>query len=111
MNRPVEAPALALSGADAVVEMLKAHGVEVIFGLCGDTSLPLYDAPARAGCIRRLLAPVAPHARPASSLCVLFFLLCSAAAITTPLPPPAGGRASPERAACARVRRGAERPT
>src|SRR5258706_3707069 len=27
--------------------MLKAHGVEVIFGLCGDTSLPLYDALAR----------------------------------------------------------------
>jgi len=36
-----------LSGAEAVVEMLKAHGVEVIFGLCGDTSLPLYDALAR----------------------------------------------------------------
>jgi len=44
MNRPVEAPAVALSGAEAVVEMLKAHGVEVIFGLCGDTSLPFYDA-------------------------------------------------------------------
>src|SRR6185295_10375017 len=44
MNRPVEAPAVALSGAEAVVEMLRAHGVEVVFGLCGDTSLPLYDA-------------------------------------------------------------------
>ncbi len=33
-----------MTGADAVVELLKAHGVEVIFGLCGDTSLPLYDA-------------------------------------------------------------------
>ncbi|MGH8688953.1 MAG: thiamine pyrophosphate-binding protein [Burkholderiales bacterium] len=33
-----------MTGAEAVVEMLKAHGVEVIFGLCGDTSLPLYDA-------------------------------------------------------------------
>ncbi|MDH4094939.1 MAG: thiamine pyrophosphate-binding protein [Betaproteobacteria bacterium] len=30
-----------------MVEVLKAHGVEVIFGLCGDTSLPLYDALAR----------------------------------------------------------------
>src|SRR5262245_36421389 len=29
--------------------MLRAHGVEVIFGLCGDTSLPLYDALARTG--------------------------------------------------------------
>src|SRR5436853_1765963 len=27
--------------------MLRAHRVEVIFGLCGDTSLPLYDALAR----------------------------------------------------------------
>jgi acetolactate synthase-1/2/3 large subunit len=36
-----------LSGAEAVVELLRAHGVEVIFGLCGDTSLPLYDALAR----------------------------------------------------------------
>src|SRR3546814_20191212 len=24
--------------------MLEIHGVEVIFGLCGDTSLPFYDA-------------------------------------------------------------------
>jgi acetolactate synthase-1/2/3 large subunit len=37
----------AMTGAEAVVEMLKAHGVEAIFGLCGDTSLPLYDALAR----------------------------------------------------------------
>jgi len=36
-----------MTGAEAVVEMLRAHGVEVIFGLCGDTSLPLYDALAR----------------------------------------------------------------
>ena len=50
MNKPVDLVDLkgaALTGADAVVEMLKAHGVEVIFGLCGDTSLPLYDALAR----------------------------------------------------------------
>src|SRR5688572_27880233 len=33
-----------LTGAQAVVGMLQAHGVEVVFGLCGDTSLPLYDA-------------------------------------------------------------------
>ena len=33
-----------LTGAQAVVEMLKAHGVEILFGLCGDTSLPFYDA-------------------------------------------------------------------
>jgi len=33
-----------LSGAEAMVRMLKAHGVTHVFGLCGDTSLPLYDA-------------------------------------------------------------------
>src|SRR5437868_6486782 len=47
MNKPVELAATTLSGAEAAVEMLKAHGVETIFGLCGDTSLPLYDALAR----------------------------------------------------------------
>ncbi len=36
-----------LSGAEAFVRMLELHGVKVIFGLCGDTSLPLYDALAR----------------------------------------------------------------
>ncbi|MDJ0951112.1 MAG: thiamine pyrophosphate-binding protein [Alphaproteobacteria bacterium] len=38
-----------LSGAEAVVRMLEAHGVRHIFGLCGDTSLPLYDALYRIG--------------------------------------------------------------
>src|SRR5215475_12401350 len=33
-----------LSGAEAVVRMLQKQGVTHIFGLCGDTSLPLYDA-------------------------------------------------------------------
>ena len=47
MNKPVETQAATMTGAEAVVEMLKAHGVETIFGLCGDTSLPFYDALAR----------------------------------------------------------------
>jgi acetolactate synthase I/II/III large subunit len=47
MNKPVEIAASTVTGAEAAVEMLKAHGVETIFGLCGDTSLPLYDALAR----------------------------------------------------------------
>ena len=33
-----------LPGAEALVRMLELHGVRHIFGLCGDTSLPLYDA-------------------------------------------------------------------
>ncbi|MBY4891271.1 thiamine pyrophosphate-binding protein [Rhodobacteraceae bacterium N5(2021)] len=33
-----------MNGADALVAMLKAHGVRHIFGLCGDTSLPFYDS-------------------------------------------------------------------
>ena len=36
-----------IPGADAVVRMLQLHGVTHIFGLCGDTSLPFYDALAR----------------------------------------------------------------
>src|SRR4051812_37644080 len=47
MNKPVETAAAAMTGAEAAVEMLKSHGVEIVFGLCGDTSLPLYDALAR----------------------------------------------------------------
>ena len=37
----------ALTGAESVVRILQGYGVEVVFGLCGDTSLPLYDALAR----------------------------------------------------------------
>lgn len=33
-----------MNGAEAFVRMLQAHDVKYIFGLCGDTSLPLYDA-------------------------------------------------------------------
>jgi acetolactate synthase I/II/III large subunit len=47
VNKPVETQAATLTGAEAVVEMLRAHEVEILFGLCGDTSLPLYDALAR----------------------------------------------------------------
>ncbi len=32
------------TGAEAMVRMLQAHGVKHIFGLCGDTTLPFYDA-------------------------------------------------------------------
>ncbi len=35
------------NGAEAMVRMLADHGVRHIFGLCGDTSLPFYDALAR----------------------------------------------------------------
>jgi acetolactate synthase-1/2/3 large subunit len=62
MNKAVETPAVAMTGAEAVVEMLRAHGVEVIFGLCGDTSLPLYDALARLGCIKHVLTRDERHA-------------------------------------------------
>jgi len=47
MNHPDRTPPATLSGAEAAVEMLKAHDVEILFGLCGDTSLPFYDALAR----------------------------------------------------------------
>lgn len=38
-----------LSAAEALVKLLRLHGVETIFGLCGDTSLPFYDALYRTG--------------------------------------------------------------
>jgi acetolactate synthase I/II/III large subunit len=47
MTKPIEQQTDTLTGAEAAVEMLKAHGVEIVFGLCGDTSLPFYDALAR----------------------------------------------------------------
>jgi len=33
-----------LTGAEAMVKLLEGHEVKYIFGLCGDTSLPFYDA-------------------------------------------------------------------
>lgn len=36
-----------ITGAEAFVRMLQLNGVKHIFGLCGDTSLPYYDALAR----------------------------------------------------------------
>jgi acetolactate synthase-1/2/3 large subunit len=45
-----------VKGAEAIVEMLRLHRVDHIFGLCGDTSLPFYDALARQGSgIRHIL--------------------------------------------------------
>ena len=38
-----------LSGAEAMVRVLQAHDVTHIFGLCGDTTLPFYDALYRIG--------------------------------------------------------------
>ncbi len=37
-------PGTALTGAEAMVKLLQAHQVEYLFGLCGDTTLPFYDA-------------------------------------------------------------------
>ena len=36
-----------MTGGEALVRLLEAHGVKHIFGLCGDTTLPFYDAMAR----------------------------------------------------------------
>ena len=36
-----------MTGAEAMVRMLQSYGVQHMFGLCGDTTLPLYDALAR----------------------------------------------------------------
>ena len=34
----------AANGAEALIRLLQAYGVEHLFGVCGDTSLPYYDA-------------------------------------------------------------------
>ncbi|MGE5215385.1 MAG: thiamine pyrophosphate-binding protein [Chloroflexota bacterium] len=47
MSEAADSKLATLTGAEAVVEMLKIHGIEILFGLCGDTSLPFYDALAR----------------------------------------------------------------
>ncbi len=33
-----------MNGSEAIVRTLKGLGVDVIFGLCGDTTLPLHEA-------------------------------------------------------------------
>jgi acetolactate synthase-1/2/3 large subunit len=40
----IEARSNTLTGAEAMVRMLEAYGVRHVFGLCGDTTLQLYDA-------------------------------------------------------------------
>ena len=50
-----------MDGADALVRMLQLHGVRHIFGLCGDTSLPLYDA-LRDSSLRHVLTRDERHA-------------------------------------------------
>jgi len=44
-----------MRGADAFVGVLERLGVEVVFGLCGDTSLPMYEALAESESIRHIL--------------------------------------------------------
>ncbi|GAB4187251.1 MAG: thiamine pyrophosphate-binding protein [Thalassobaculales bacterium] len=52
-----------VSGAEALVRMLTLHGVDTVFGLCGDTSLPFYDALYRTGRqIRHVLTRDERHA-------------------------------------------------
>lgn len=61
MNQPVETRSATLTGAEAAVEMLRLHGAEIVFGLCGDTSLPLYDA-LRASSLKHILTRDERHA-------------------------------------------------
>jgi acetolactate synthase I/II/III large subunit len=61
MNKPADIRAATTTGAEAVVQMLRAHGVEIVFGLCGDTSLPLYDA-LRGSALRHVLTRDERHA-------------------------------------------------
>lgn len=44
-----------MRGADAAVRVMEESGVDVVFGLCGDTSLPFYEALSRSTTIRHVL--------------------------------------------------------
>lgn len=44
LNRGCAEAMSQITGSEALVRMLQLHGVKYIFGLCGDTSLPFYDA-------------------------------------------------------------------
>ena len=45
-----------MTGADALVDELARHGVEVVFGLVGSQTLPILDALYRTGSIRYVAA-------------------------------------------------------
>jgi acetolactate synthase-1/2/3 large subunit len=47
MQKPAGLVGNTANGAEGLVRLLTGHGVTHVFGLCGDTSLPLYDALAR----------------------------------------------------------------
>jgi acetolactate synthase-1/2/3 large subunit len=44
-----------MTGAEAMVRMLEKLGVDIVFGLCGDTSLPMYEALGESESIRHVL--------------------------------------------------------
>jgi acetolactate synthase-1/2/3 large subunit len=44
-----------MTGADGAVRVLEELGVEVVFGLCGDTSLPLYESLSRSSSVTHVL--------------------------------------------------------
>ena len=44
-----------MSGGEAVVATLRAHGVDLIFGIPGGHNLPIYDALAQQSQIRHIL--------------------------------------------------------
>ncbi|MEX2466269.1 MAG: thiamine pyrophosphate-binding protein, partial [Gemmatimonadota bacterium] len=44
-----------MTGAEAIVDILEEAGVDIVFGLCGDTSLPFYDALARSSSLSHVL--------------------------------------------------------
>jgi acetolactate synthase-1/2/3 large subunit len=52
-----------MTAAEALVALLERHGVDTVFGLCGDTTLPFYDALYRTGQgIRHVLTRDERHA-------------------------------------------------
>ncbi|HTX58944.1 MAG TPA: thiamine pyrophosphate-binding protein, partial [Verrucomicrobiae bacterium] len=51
-----------VTAGEALVQMLRRHDVEIVFGLCGDTSLPWYDALRSSAALRHVLTRDERHA-------------------------------------------------
>ena len=54
-HAPVEHPGVVMSGADMVIQALRDHGVETLFGYPGGAVLPIYDALFSADDLRHIL--------------------------------------------------------
>ena len=56
VNQPIKRQSMKTSGAEIIIKLLKIHGINQIAGIPGGANLPMYDALAKHGGIRHVLA-------------------------------------------------------